>query len=79
MVPARISMDVIEQLLVVQVLLVPLDCVIVAEIVPEWHQDDVVGEQRRSFAVLLQQQICLVSHVLVVNRHGLHRVVGVLA
>jgi len=52
---------------------------IVPEVVTKRHQHDVVREQGRRSSVLFEQQIRLVSHVPVVDRHRFYRIVGVLA
>ena len=51
------GVDVVEEVLVIGVLLVPLDIVIVAEIVANESQHDIVSRERARFGVLLQQHL----------------------
>ena len=49
-----VAVEVVEELLVVVVLVVPLVGAVVAEVVPERHQQHVSGVQLRLLAVLIQ-------------------------
>lgn len=53
-----LAVDVVKHVLIVHVLLIPFEFVIVAEIITDKSQNNVVFGQRTRLCILLEQQLC---------------------
>lgn len=53
----RVRVHVVKQLLVVHVLLIPLQRLVIAEVVTQWNEKYLAAVQFRLFTVLIKEQI----------------------
>lgn len=54
----RVRIHVVKQLLVVDILLIPLKGFIVAEVIPQRNKEHLTAVEFRFFTVLIQEQLC---------------------
>lgn len=74
-----VGVDVVDELHVIGVLLVPFVDHVVTEIVPQRHEDDVVGEERASSGILLQEELAFFFDIFIGDGLGFDRVLRVFA